>query len=166
MILLIHDLKDLGEDIVLKNTQGGLAIVSDNGKIRPCICCFDCWIKTPAQCIAHDNYDNIGELFSKSEEVIIISRCFYGSYSPSIHSVLDRGISYLLPFFKTEKNNETHHFNRYDNHFILSAHFYGKTTEKEKETAKKLIKANGTNLFARETRVHFYETSEEILETL
>ncbi|MCL2590318.1 MAG: flavodoxin family protein [Betaproteobacteria bacterium] len=165
MILLIHDLKGLDEDIVLKNTQGELTIVSDNGKIRPCICCFDCWIKTPGQCIAHDHYNHMGKLFSKAEELIIISRCFYGSYSPSIHGVLDRGISYMLPYFKTE-NKETHHSNRYDNHFIISAHFYGRISEKEKETAKKLIKANGINLFARETKVHFYETSEEILEAL
>lgn len=161
---MIHDLKDLDEGIVL-NTHGELTVISNDGKIRPCICCFDCWIKTPGQCAAHDKYNNMGLLLSKTEKLIIISQCFYGSYSPFVHNVLDRSISYMLPYFMIN-NEETHHVNRYDNYFNLSAHFYGKISEKEKETARKLVKANGVNFFARKTEAYFYETSEEILEAL
>lgn len=165
MNILIHDLKYFDETIVLQSGQKDTVIISDNGKIHPCICCFGCWIKTPGQCVIKDGYDNMGLLHSKCGRIIIMSQCFYGSYSPFVHNVLDRSLPYLLPYFET-KNSETHHTCRYDNKSIITVYFYGKISDKEKETAKKLVQANGINHHAKKTEVYFYDSPNEIQEVL
>jgi multimeric flavodoxin WrbA len=156
MKIIIHDLKD----ITIRDDRS-TKIIFDNGTIKPCINCYGCWIKTPGQCVIHDGYDNIGLLFSKCEHLITVSRCFYGGYSPFIQNVLNRSIPYLLPYFE-KRNGETHHKRRYDNSIILTAYFYGKISAKEKETAEKLVTANGINLSAQKTEIHFHEKFEDL----
>jgi multimeric flavodoxin WrbA len=156
MKLIIHDLKN----ITINNDQN-TKIISDNGTIKPCINCYGCWIKTPGQCVIHDGYDTIGLLFSKCEHLITVSQCFYGGYSPFIQNVLNRSIPYLLPYFE-KRNGETHHKRRYDNNIILTAYFYGRISAKEKETAEKLVVANGINLSAQKTGSHFLDKSEDL----
>jgi multimeric flavodoxin WrbA len=160
MKLIIHDLKDF----IAKNDQN-TKIIFDNGKIRPCINCYGCWIRTPGQCVIRDGYDNIGLLFSKCDHLITVSQCFYGGYSPFIQNVLNRSIPYLLPYFE-KRNGETHHKKRYDNNIILTAYFYGKISEKEKETARKLVAANGINLSAQKTEIYFYDKFGDLQETI
>ena len=123
MELLIHDMEKSHGELMLKHKKNNITVISDNGTIMPCICCYNCWIKTPGQCVIHDGYDNMGLLISKCDHLIIISQCFYGSYSPFVHNVLDRSIPYILPYFRT-KNSETHHKNRYDNNIIFTVYFY------------------------------------------
>jgi multimeric flavodoxin WrbA len=159
--LLIHDLRDINQVVLLKNDRDNTVIISDDGKIHPCICCFGCWIKTPGQCVIKDGYDHIGLLHAQCNRLIIISQCFYGSYSPFVHNVLDRSISYLLPYFITKKG-ETHHKCRYDNKIRLTVHFYGVISDKEKRTAEKLIAANGINHHAQKTEVYFYDRPDDI----
>jgi multimeric flavodoxin WrbA len=161
MNLLIHDLQNFKQDVVIKNARDDTVIIADNGGIHPCMCCFGCWIKTPGQCVIKDGYDNLGILHGQASRLIIISRCFYGSYSPFVHNVLDRSVPYLLPYFVT-KNGETRHKRRYDNAVTLTVHFYGAISEKEKETARKLAAANGVNHYARQTEVYFYDGPDDI----
>ena len=162
MNILIHDLSNVKFQSLFPETYKDVYIISDTGKIRPCIGCFGCWIKTPGKCVLKDGYDNMGELLSKTENVTIISRCFYGCYSPFVKNVLDRSIPYLLPFFKI-KNNETHHKRRYQNNMQFTVHFYGeKITTEEKETAKKLVKANSHNFYVKNYQISFSNSLEEL----
>ncbi len=141
MRLLIHDL----DNYEFKNLSDDIKIIDKNGEIKNCIGCFGCWVKTPAECVINDSYKNIGEHFSKSDEIIIISKCVYGGFSPFVKNVLDRAISYIHPYFKI-RNNEMHHKRRYDNVIKLTAWFYGEdVTSEEKETANNLLKANAVN---------------------
>jgi hypothetical protein len=105
-------------------------------------------------------------LLSKCEELIIISKCIYGSYSPFVRNVLDRSIPYLLPYFVT-KNGETHHQNRYEHRFSLSVHFYGNdVTPAEKITAGNLVAANSVNLYSTGNKVYFHNNLQTIKEGL
>jgi multimeric flavodoxin WrbA len=157
MKLLIHDLDKLNENILLNNNGDGITVISDDGGINPCICCFGCWIKTPGQCIIKDGYENMGALLSKCDQMIIISKCFYGSYSPFIKNVLDRTVCpYQLPYLKTI-NGRTRHPKRYKNKYTLTVHFYGDITEAEKETVQRTVKAYRENV-----NIYFYDTFEEI----
>ena len=157
MNILIHDRKELNKENILKDNTVETFVVLDNGKMKPCICCYGCWIKTPGQCIIKDGYDNLGELLSKCNQLIIVSQCFYGSFSPFVKNVLDRCICpYQLPFFEV-RNGVTRHPKRYENKINLSVHFYGDITENEKETAKKLA----DRLFHKRT-VSFYNSFDEI----
>ncbi|MDR2922943.1 MAG: NAD(P)H-dependent oxidoreductase, partial [Treponema sp.] len=107
MNILIHDRKDINK--ILKDNSEKTVVISDNGKIKPCICCFGCWIKTPGQCVIKDGFDNMGELWSKCNKLTIISQCFYGGYSPFVKNVLDRSVCpYQLPYFIKTKGEMRH----------------------------------------------------------
>ena len=88
MKLLIHDLKDEEVKEVFPSVLEDIKIISDDGTIHACIGCFGCWVKTPAACIIRDKYGDMGEYLSKCQELIIISKCFYGEFSPFIKNVV------------------------------------------------------------------------------
>jgi multimeric flavodoxin WrbA len=161
--LLIHDLnKEDSEKLV--DSQEDVKVICESDTIHTCIGCFACWIKTPGQCVIADEFSKMSECISKCDEVIIISKCFYGGYSPFIKNVMDRSISYVHPYFEI-RNNELHHRKRYDNHFELSVYFYGEDiTEKEKATAEKLVKANSINLMCKIKNLAFLKDIKSINE--
>lgn len=162
MNILIHDLGNEQFHTLFPQANNDVCIISETGKIRHCIGCFGCWIKTPGKCVLKDGYDNMGGLLSKCEKLTLISRCFYGCYSPFVKNILDRSIPWLLPFFKI-KNNETHHKRRYQNNMQLAVHFYGENiTVEERETAKKLVKANCANFDVKSYEISFSKSVEEL----
>lgn len=164
MKIIIHDLSQKEFTALDLNIDENSTVISDNGTIHHCIGCFGCWIKTPGVCVLKDDYRNMGELLSKCSELIIISKCLYGSYSPFIRNIFDRSIPYLLPYF-VSKNKETHHKKRYKNKITLSVHFYGTDiNDAEKKTAKALVKANGINLYCSGNKVFFHENQQAIHE--
>ena len=122
-----------------------------------CIGCFGCWLKTPGRCVIPDAYQCMGERLSRADELVIISKCSFGSYSSKVKNILDRSISYVSPFFVIRKG-EMHHRPRYANQLTVSALFYGaEITEEEKETARSLVKANALNLNGQVGSVRFME---------
>ena len=162
MKLLIHDLKEERFKALFPNKMESVQIVSDDRTIKSCIGCFGCWVKTPGACVIRDSYGDMGEYLSKSDEVMIISECFYGGFSPFVKNVLDRSISYVHPYFET-KNGVMHHRRRYDHHFDLKVWFYGENiTEQERQTADKLIQANAINLACKIRKITFIEDIAEI----
>ena len=161
MNILIHDLSDEQFQELFPKANNDIYIISDTKTIRHCIGCFGCWIKTPGKCVLKDGYDNMGELLSRSEKLTIISQCFYGCYSPFVKNVLDRSIPWMLPFFKI-KNNETHHKRRYQNDMQIAVHFYGDTAAEERETAKKLVRANCINFYVENYEITFSDSFEEL----
>lgn len=154
MEIIIHDLSEEKLKKIYTITDSNL-IISDNKKIKNCMGCFHCWIKNPGECKIKDGYQNLAELYSKVDKIIIISKCCYGSYSPFVKNVLDRSIPYLLPFFKI-KNKEMHHTTRYKKTFCLNVYFYGEyITGEEQEVAKNMVKANCINLNVNNFNVTF-----------
>ncbi len=166
MRLLVHDLTPQEFEALGLELSQDTTVISDDGTIKPCIGCFGCWVKTPGVCVLNDKYQSMGQLLSKCSEYIIISKCCYGSYSPFVKNILDRSISYFLPYFNNI-DGETHHKKRYDNRFSLSVLFYGNdVTEAEKETAKDLVAANSTNYSRIKYNVSFYDNTLSLKEGL
>lgn len=164
MNLIIHDLtQEQWKELALpvdENTK----IIDNQGNIRKCIGCFGCWVKTPGQCVIPDEYQKMGELLAQTQELTIISKCSFGSYSSFVKNVLDRSISYVLPYFEIRKG-EMHHKKRYENQFSLKVIFYGTDiTEDEKSTARKFAQANVVNLNGNVEEVVFVDTLEKIRE--
>ena len=157
MKLIISDEKNLP----IKSDDKHHVIYND-GSLHHCIGCFGCWVKTPGQCLIKDGNSDMGQLLSRCDELIIISRCTYGSFSPFVKNVLDRGISYISPYFVT-RNGEMHHKRRYDNIISISAYFYGEDiTQSEKETAKSLVIANSVNYDGKVKNISFFSSAEEV----
>ena len=140
-------------------------LVNANEIQQFCIGCFGCWLKTPGECVIKDGFENMGKKLSQVEEFILVSKATFGSYSSAVKNVLDRSISYVLPFF-TIRNGEMHHGERYHNHLKVSSVFYGDMTEVEKQTARNLLKANAVNLNAQLGAAHFVEREEDVQEVL
>ncbi len=162
MRLLIHDLDTDEFQKLFPNLSGKTMVISDNGTIQQCIGCFGCWVKTPAACVIRDEYGDMGELLSRCKELILISKCYYGGFSPFVKNVLDRSISYIHPYFVI-RNGEMHHRRRYNNKIDLQVWFYGENiTEKEKLTAQKLVKANAINLDCKVDKVIFFNSIAEM----
>ncbi|HEX3016340.1 MAG TPA: flavodoxin family protein [Caproicibacter sp.] len=154
MRLIVHDLSEEQAKSILPQ-DNDTRIIGDDGTIHHCIGCFGCWVKTPAQCVIRDNYGDMGELLSKCEKLIFVSKCCYGGFSPFVKNVIDRGISYSHPYF-TIRNGEMHHKRRYENSFLLSAFFYGTDiTAQEKKTAENLVHANALNLDCKVGKIQF-----------
>jgi|GEM_PF-4494445 len=84
MNLIVHDLENLTFNKIFNFNDRENYIISDNGSIKSCTGCFGCWIKTPGTCVIKDGYENTGRLFSKADNVLIFSRCYYGGYSPFV----------------------------------------------------------------------------------
>ncbi len=162
MKLLIHDLENKEFKKIFPNQLDDTIIISDDGTIHHCIGCFGCWIKTPAACVIRDKYGDMGEYLSKCQEVILISKCCYGGFSPFVKNVLDRSISYIHPYFVI-RNGEMHHRRRYKNHMDMRVWFYGENiTEKEKQTSEKLVKANSINLDCHVSSISFVNSIEKM----
>ncbi len=162
MKIIIHDLDEKELEKIYNLTgidkNENIILIFDKKKIKNCTGCFFCWTKNPGECRIKDGYENLAELYSKTEKIIIISKCCYGSYSPFVKNVLDRSIPYLLPFFKI-KNKEMHHTIRYKNKLYFEAYFYGENiSDEEKEIAKNMVKANCINLNITDFKVSFFES--------
>ena len=157
MKLIITDIENFNIPV-----GGDYKVINPKGSIHHCIGCFGCWVKTPGKCVIHDGYEGTGVDMSKCDELIIISCCCYGSVSPFVKTVQDRGISYIHPDFVIRKG-EMHHKRRYKNVIALSAYFYGENiSDEEKELAKNLMQANADNYDGSVKGVHFYESVEAL----
>lgn len=157
MKLIITDIENFSVPI-----EGEYKIIKPKGDIRHCIGCFGCWVRTPGKCVLRDGYEGTGIDMSKCTELILISRCYYGSVSPFVKIVQDRAISYIQADFVIRKG-EMHHKRRYKNVITLSAHLYGENiTDTEKETTRNLIEANADNYDGLVKDVHFYKSVEEL----
>ena len=166
MKLIIHDLKEKAFQELFPELLGDIKVIADDTTIKPCIGCFGCWVKTPGMCIIKDGYSHMGEYLSRSDEVILISRCTYGGFSPFVKNVLDRSISYIHPYFEI-RNGEMHHKHRYDHHFNLKVWFYGQDiSDLEKKTAEGIVKSNSINMNCKLKDITFVQDSRIIQECI
>ncbi|HNY17126.1 MAG TPA: NAD(P)H-dependent oxidoreductase [Treponemataceae bacterium] len=117
-------------------------IDAGSGTSAPCICCFQCWTKTPGVCVLpRDEGTGFVEKFWDADYLVIISRITWGGYSTRIKSFVDRLIPYLHPYF-TIRNGEMHHRFRYDSIPLFLAAGYGARTEGEEATFLEVTEAN------------------------
>jgi multimeric flavodoxin WrbA len=96
--------------------EKGHELCCDNAsalRLKPCIGCFGCWLKTPGSCVIRgDDGQAFVERLARSDALVILTKIPYGSFAPSIKQALDRCIPILLPFFKIHEG-EMHHVQRY-----------------------------------------------------
>lgn len=161
MKLIITDIENFNVPV-----EGEYKVIKPQGDIHHCIGCFGCWVKTPGKCVIHDGYEGTGIDMGKCNELIFVSRCYYGSVSPFVKMVQDRAISYVHADFVIRKG-EMHHKRRYKNTIALSMHLYGENiTDIEKETAGNLLRANADNYDGLVKNVCFYKSVEELEEVV
>ncbi len=135
-------------------------------KVKPCLGCFNCFIRTPGECIIRKPFENINKDIASSDTLIYVTPLIYGCYSPAIKSVLDHSIANLHPFFKVYKG-QIHHKMRYSklpNLIILA--YRSMISPKEKEIFMALTKANATNYNINTPKVYFLEKIQDLMPIL
>lgn len=164
MKLIIHDGNEDFEKSLKQALGKGeeLCFISPKQKIHHCIGCFGCWVKTPTECVIKDGYNTTPAKCRDASEIMIISECVYGMYSPFVKNVLDRTIGYVHPYFVT-RNGEMHHKLRYDREIPMKVFFYGDNTYEEQELARKIVHANHLNMNFKIARISFAKRQEDVL---
>lgn len=146
--------------------NNNLCIIQNNGKINPCVGCFECWIRPEGKCIIDDGYNDLAEKLSQCDELLILSECRYGEFSPFIKRVYDRSISYVKPNF-TIRHGKMHHKRKFGNIMKIKAFLYGDNlTIQEKETMDEMVNANANNYEAIVDAIFFYNSKNEASEAL
>jgi multimeric flavodoxin WrbA len=118
--------KDQKVDEVTDILQSNLALANISSyrlrdiKVADCLECFNCWVKTPGQCIIDDAAREIAYKMPRSDLIIYVSPIVFGGYSYELKKVLDRQISGILPFMERFKG-EVHHPQRYEKRGKLAA---------------------------------------------
>jgi multimeric flavodoxin WrbA len=163
--ILVHDMEQEDFQKQFSHLDDDTMVLSKDKPIKQCIGCFGCWVKTPSTCVIKDDYQNYGKNLNHIDELVLISKCTYGGFSPFVKSVLERSVPSILPFFSI-RNGEAHHTPRVKKQYRFAAHFYGDDiTPEEKQTAIKLVKANEINFNASRSEIHFYSSSKELKDT-
>lgn len=158
--LLIHDLPEAEAGRLIADPD--VLIFAAQPSVRHCVGCFGCWTKTPGVCVIKDRCAQVPAMMAASRELILVSRCVYGGFSPDIKAVLDRNVGYISPFFCLV-DGEMHHVMRYDNPFRLIVHFYGADIqEEEMRIARRLVGRNVINLGAASHEVVFHHSCREL----
>lgn len=158
MKLLIHDLKNSADDMlktVFEDINNQVTVISNNNECKFCIGCFNCWNRSAGTCILKDGYEKTGSQIGKCDELIIISECVYGGFSPFVKRLIDRSISCVLPFFEIVEGKMRHKM-RYKNSPTVSVYFYGTNiSESDKSIANRLVSANARNFHMNVKNVDF-----------
>ena len=121
-------------------------ILLNSDEIKPCLGCFNCWIKTPGLCvITNDCANDISREEIRADAMVLLTNLTYGGYSCDTKAFLDRSIPNILPLFETYRG-EVHHKMRYERFPNLITIGYGESTDAERKTFRKLVERNVLNL--------------------
>ena len=158
MKTILHDLDEVYEPLLKDKCN---EIICADGKYAPCQGCFGCWTKSPAQCYMKDKLQTVCRVIGKSEHLIIITRNYYGAYSPAVKNVLDRSIGASTPF-STYRGKQMHHTLRYKKHEKLTVYAYGDMTPEEEDTFRYMVERNAINYGFREAVFRPLSTLDEL----
>ena len=78
-----------------------------------CRGCFDCWVKTPGECIMHDGIAEINKACMSSDVVLYLCPVVFGQFSANIKFAIDRWLPNMLPYFVVRNDGSTMHSSRY-----------------------------------------------------
>jgi multimeric flavodoxin WrbA len=132
---LLDGIKSAGHDVQL--------IILRDKEIKPCTGCFNCWVKTPGNCVIRDEGNELARQYIASDHVILVSPLIMGFLSSLLKNAMDRIIPLVHPHLE-DVDGEVHHKKRYDKYPIISF-----LLEKESFTDAEDI-AIATGIFQRE----------------
>ena len=81
--------------------------------IKPCLGCFDCWIKTPGRCIFSDGMDELLPKFTDSDIVVFATPLYIGNVTGIMKIFMDRTIPTATPRLEKDPAGEYRHVRRH-----------------------------------------------------
>jgi multimeric flavodoxin WrbA len=146
-IVFDNYLNELSNYLQQQNHQSVVFILRDMN-IKPCIGCFDCWIKTPGICVSKDDSPEIIRNYINSDFVLFASPVIMGFTSALLKKAQEKILPIGHPYFRL-LNGETHHIKRYEKYPSI-----GLLLDKNKETDNEdiniisdIYKRNAINLY-------------------
>ena len=109
---------------------------------------FDCWVKTPGVCRAHDAEADIVRAIHDADRVVMLDAVTFGGHSYTMKRAQDRLICLISPFFE-KRASLTHHEARYAR--MASLFKLGWMPDLDSDAARtwrELADANAVNLMA------------------
>jgi len=113
--------------------DGKTKVISLQDEITPCIGCWNCWLKTPGECVFNDVMTEVYADYVNSSRVILLFDTCQGFVNHQMKAFLDRSIPHYHPYIEIV-DGECHHLARYDGYPEL--YFYYDTkdlTEREEQ---------------------------------
>lgn len=158
MKVILHDL-DTNYEKMLKLKCNHL--LQADGKYAACQGCFSCWTKHPAECFMHDKLKDVCRIIGRADELIVITKNCYGTYSPFVKTIMDRSIGLSTPL-STYRGGQMHHTLRYGKHEMMKVYVYGDMLEHEKNTFALIVQRNAINYGYRQSQVVFIEHPDQL----
>jgi len=78
-------------------------------KIKPCRGCFTCWIKTPGQCVAKDDMEEMIPKFVNSDVVVFATPVYVDNVTGTMKNFMDRLVPLADPHFEKDEYGEYRH---------------------------------------------------------
>lgn len=129
--------------------------------IKPCKGCFNCWVKTPGECIIKDDSQEICKIIINSDLVVILTPVVFGGYSGTMKKMIDKIIPLILPFFG-KYFSETHHIPRYDKYpCILGIGILKENLIDESLCFQKIVLRNSLNFHSPLSFAKAFQSNEE-----
>lgn len=113
--------------------------------IRHCTGCWNCWVKTPGECIHHDDAADVLRRLLRADLLVMASPLVMGHPSAVLKRFMDRMIPLVHPYVQWDRG-ECHHYARYAQYPKLALYL-----EKEADTDEEDI-AITTDLMSRAAR--------------
>ena len=116
--------------------------------IRACRGCFNCWIRTPGECVIRDDAADILRRYIGSDVVAYVTPVTFGGYAATLKMMVDRVIPLIDPRF-TRVRGEYHHRVRYERYPQLVGFGTLPAPDAEAEASfVELLRRNGLNIHA------------------
>ncbi|MCD6385444.1 flavodoxin family protein [Candidatus Sumerlaeota bacterium] len=81
--------------------------------IKPCLGEFECWIKTPGECIIKDDMEELLPKFISSDIVVFATPVYVDNVTGIMKNFMDRLLPIIDPHFEKDENGEYRHTPRY-----------------------------------------------------
>jgi multimeric flavodoxin WrbA len=107
------ELKELLKDYFTVRGFSVLEKTLQRDELAFCRGCFDCWVKTPGECIMRDGIVKINQTCMTSDVVVYLCPVVFGQFSANMKYAIDRWLPNMLPYFTTRKDGSTMHTPRY-----------------------------------------------------
>lgn len=83
-------------------------------EIKPCIGCYNCWLKTPGECFIKDDVAEMLDKMINSDIIVYASPIFVGSVTGIMKNFIDRHLPLATPQITKSKNGLSCHKSRYE----------------------------------------------------
>lgn len=83
-------------------------------KIAPCIGCFNCWLKTPGECVQNDDMADLLKLVVDADIMVCATPLYVCGMSAQLKAFYDRIIPVVMPFIELNEDGVCSHPSRHD----------------------------------------------------